>query len=714
MNDNRHIFKPESVSAEERGELLSNRAHVWTQALADELDTNNSMLKFLEINRDFYSDGCPEPRDSFTTKSGVQIEPFATPISVPIKLEKGRSTILYVATYCPTSLQKCLQARKDGTGEVYKNNGGKHRHVMEFMSSDGTQMVASSIDLLHAGVGTKHFLERGILIECSPDAHPYRGDLSDVYPDDVAAARQDKYTKEVFLPAIEVAKNSNGKIKIQLISKGAKTFTIKAVGGKVKFRKLVREFPSLFLGGDPATGDVDVPNHPENFHNTKLIGADFPEKCTGVRTGLSDTVTRQVVHLTGDDSLRSDLGEQMLEKRLDSAGYQSLLAARKKLIERKKAQFKDGDAALQHHYYGLCLADGFHPELVTLTNAQSLYMQHLHSLGMAPLQLDAVEQCLEYGITGVTPSNAQSKLMQHLHSLGTAPLQLNHLEQCLARGIIGATPFNATSLLNVDKMKHNDHQFQLANLKKCQERGIDGATASNSTSLLQTDKMKHDEHNFQSANLKECQERGVVGATTSNAISLLQSDKMNAGDHNFQDHYLKMCQEKGITHDKRGEPVTAKNAQSIWMSTNSNMKNPAVAAAAYDTKLRKKLIKLTKGCTSKEEKKDKIMELFAVFECDKCKGKEQIGMIVKEKYCETAGCKHCHGIHNKTGKPNGNGVSLPQEPGIYNPGNKSTSTGESYNGRKGNPKNPRRKCWVFLRYLKPEEVATLLAKVEEG
>jgi len=57
-------------------------------------------------------------------------------------------------------------------------------------------------------------------------------------------------------------------------------------------------------------------------------------------------------------------------------------------------------------------------------------------------------------------------------------------------------------------------------------------------------------------------------------------------------------------------------------------------------------------------------------------------------------------------------VKTPEEPGIYNQGNRKTSTGESYNGKDGT-KNPRRLCWVFKRYLKPEEAATLLAKVEK-
>jgi len=132
------------------------------------------------------------------------------------------------------------------------------------------------------------------------------------------------------------------------------------------------------------------------------------------------------------------------------------------------------------------------------------------------------------------------------------------------------------------------------------------------------------------------------------------------------------------------------------------------------TKLKKKLIKLLKGCTSEKAKQDEIMEHFAVFECDACKGVEQIGIINNVKTCQTAGCEHCHGRNNTTGKLNGVGVSLPQEPGLLvGPvGRELTTTGESYNGKDGT-KNPRRKCWTFLRYLKPEEVAILLAKVEE-
>jgi len=250
-------------------------------------------------------------------------------------------------------------------------------------------------------------------------------------------------------------------------------------------------------------------------------------------------------------------------------------------------------------------------------------------------------------------------------------------------------------------------------LDKCQAEGI-VATIENAQSLFNTYLMSRRLHPFQLANLEQCQERGVVGANASNSTSLLQIDKMNAGDHNFQDHYLKMCQEKGITHDKNGKPVTAKNAQSAWNSTNNTMKNPAVVEAANDTKFKKAINKTIKGCTSKEEKINEITEHFAVFECAKCEGKEQIGKIKSEKRCETKGCENCHGRNNKTGKLHGSGVNLPQEPGLsVGPvGRELTTTGESYNGKDGT-KNPRRKCWVFKRYLKPEEVATLLSKVEE-
>lgn len=78
---------------------------------------------------------------------------------------------------------------------------------------------------------------------------------------------------------------------------------------------------------------------------------------------------------------------------------------------------------------------------------------------------------------------------------------------------------------------------------------------------------------------------------------------MNAGQHQLQEHYLKKCQDEGITHDKNGNEVTAKNANSAWMSYSDNhvSKDPAVVAAANDKKLKSSLKKLTKGSTSKED-----------------------------------------------------------------------------------------------------------------
>jgi len=664
VNDNRNIYKPESVSAEECETLISNRKFEWTQEIEDDPESDKEMIRILKINRNYYSGGCPAPRESYKTRNGVPKIPFATPVCVPIKLEKDQNALLQIATYCPDNLTNCLQARKDGTGKVYKENGGKHRHVSSFMHSESDTMVASSIEVLRSCVGTKLFLGQCILMECSPDAKPYRGDLSDVYDDDVAEARQQSYIDTVFLPTIEVAKESNGRIKIQMISEGAKKFVTKALGGKAKLMKLVKQYPSLFLGSDPVTGDVKVHKHPEMFTNTKLFANNIhhQDNCDG----LTDAATNQVVHLTGDDSLRSDIGKQFFEKRVGSVGYQAMLEARRKFIERKKERFKNGDDALQHHYYELCLADGFHPDLVDTTNAQSMYMQHLHSLGTHNFQSAAQSRLASRGIS-VSAKEAMKAEFKH----ASAPLQLNHLEQCQKRGIVSATASNATSLLESDKMKHNEHNFQLANLERCEELGITDATASNATSLLQI-------------------------------------NKMNAGDHQLQDYYLKQCQDQGITHDKHGNKVTAKNAFSAVQSSNNVMKNPTVAAANKDTKLKKKLIKHLVDCKSKEEKKDKIMELIAVFECDKCKGKEQIGMIGSEKYCETAGCEHCHKRKNTTGEKNGNGAPLPKPDG----------KGYSENGQKKsqsnpNPKNPWRKCWVFKRYLKPKEVDTLLDKVEE-
>ena len=66
-------------------------------------------------------------------------------------------------------------------------------------------------------------------------------------------------------------------------------------------------------------------------------------------------------------------------------------------------------------------------------------------------------------------------------------------------------------------------------------------------------------------------------------------ESFNLGVNPLQESYLKKCQAKGITHDKDGNEVTAKNAQSTWQSSNNVMTNPAVAEAAngkiliYDT-----------------------------------------------------------------------------------------------------------------------------------
>jgi len=114
----------------------------------------------------------------------------------------------------------------------------------------------------------------------------------------------------------------------------------------------------------------------------------------------------------------------------------------------------------------------------------------------------------------------------------------------------------------------------------CAGAELENINIDNAISLLQSHKMKHDDHNFQLYAQKRVEEKTGTKVEAKDA----NKESFNLGVNPLQESYLKKCQAKGITHDKDGNEVTAKNAQSTWMSTNNNiMKNSAVVAAVIQS-----------------------------------------------------------------------------------------------------------------------------------
>ena len=257
-NQSSEYFYPTPVSRAEREVLQSQRFYDINHVPDLKGKKYNKDCKaILDIQKSYFEKlDDKKVKESYTYADGSPKPIFKTPFSCPLNIrdessdEEDGPLVIALHNYCPDNLRNAIEAKIGG--KVYKKNGGRNLHSGDAMRSED-KMVSSTMELSRSGVGTRNWQKRTIVGEINPTAYEYGKTLSDVFED--ADEVKEEYQEEVLKPVFELAKKSNGRIKILLISSTVRDAVIKMVGGKDEFRKLLDSHKDLFINvaEDPST-----------------------------------------------------------------------------------------------------------------------------------------------------------------------------------------------------------------------------------------------------------------------------------------------------------------------------------------------------------------------------------------------------------------------------------------------------------------------------
>ena len=223
------------------------------------------------------------------------------------------------------------------------------------------------------------------------------------------------------------------------------------------------------------------------------------------------------------------------------------------------------------------------------------------------------------------------------------------------------------------------------------------ADAKDAQSSLETFLRTEGLHHIQLGAQKRFKEMTGLEVDAKNA----KSESFKHGLDPMQASYLQKCKDEGLLIDRDGKAVTTKTAQSTWMThcmrTDNPMHSADVVSRQVNAMFLKGVNKLTQDCKTKKEKIDKVREKITINTCEKCPSVEVMGIIGKEKNCETNGCNNCTQQSNaSTFKKDG--VKIPDRT------NKTSTTGRS--------KSWYRKCWNYRRDLSEKEAKDLLEEAK--
>ena len=473
-----NVFRYEPLSAEERSRLASNRAHVYPDNLSDESSYDPDSLKLLDLQTSFY-----EWLSSVKTKvsykykgTGERKKAHATPMSVPLVTESDTTVkkILVIGRYMPDNLRNSFEAREGG--KVYENNGGVDRHPAEAMHSNDDMLIAKSLELVRSGMGTLFWMKHVIFMETSPISYPYGGSLGDVFGSKELKEVKKRYAK-VMKETIEYVIAQKGRIKIFCISTGVRTELADMLGGEDELNSIIQDHPDVFVNLAENDEIYKTTTHPETMTNTKFISpATFWSRCKA----WSNAMTQMLQHLTGNDTVVSDMGEQLYYEEEDSPAYKAKIAALEALYERNRQRWKEGTTGLQNWILKKCKKLGLNADVFS---APSVYMKHLWMKGTNPLQQHALKKCKKLGLEA-TAKDAMSVLQTYLWDMGENALQKDALKKCNDLGL-KATAKDAMSVLQKHLWDFGKNALQKDALKKCNDLGLK-ATAKDVMSVLQT------------------------------------------------------------------------------------------------------------------------------------------------------------------------------------------------------------------------------------
>ena len=140
-------------------------------------------------------------------------------------------------------------------------------------------------------------------------------------------------------------------------------------------------------------------------------------------------MTQFLQHVTGNKSMKSNLGEQILNDVKDSPGYKAVLEAMKALHERNRDRYRAGEGALQLYAIKQLKEMGW--DGIDGKEALSFYMKEMYRGGEGSLQVWAVCECERLGFGVVDPQEALSLLFKK----GKHPLQQWAHKKCKDLGI---------------------------------------------------------------------------------------------------------------------------------------------------------------------------------------------------------------------------------------------------------------------------------------
>ena len=180
-------------------------------------------------------------------------------------------------------------------------------------------------------------------------------------------------------------------------------------------------------------------------------------------------MTQFLQHVTGNKSIKSNLGEQILNDVKDSPGYKAVLEAMKALHERNRQRYQAGEGALQLYAVKELEEMGWYG--VDPKEALSFYMKEMYRGGEGSLQLWAVKECKRLGLGDVDPHQAFSILMKHKYENGQGPLQQWWQQMCKEKGylIAGKVPSSKEA-----KRVYEEHEAFNRHWPKIQSYARDG------------------------------------------------------------------------------------------------------------------------------------------------------------------------------------------------------------------------------------------------
>ena len=304
--------------------------------------------------------------------------------------------------------------------------------------------------------------------------------------------------------------------------------------------------------------------HPETYYNPMYINpTSFAARCHK----LSKVMTQFLQHVTGNKSMKSNLGEQILNDVKDSPGYKAVLEAMKALHERNRDRWRNGEAGLQHWAVKGLEEIGWYG--VDPKEALSFYMKEMYRGGEGSLQLYAVGECKRLGLGDVDPMEAISFLFKK----GKHPLQNWALKKCKDSGIEGVRPEDALSFYMSDLWKKGKHPLQNWVLKKCKDLGYDGIRPEDALSFYMSELWKKGKNPLQLWALKKCKDSGIEGISAQDAMSFYMSDLWGKGENPLQSYYQKKCKDHGYLIGGRvPSPKDAKDVYQQHESFNRHLK----------------------------------------------------------------------------------------------------------------------------------------------